>query len=54
MIRSLKLRHCFFSFVAEHNLPFAISDHFTKLCKKMFTDSEFAKGFACVRTKLPK
>jgi hypothetical protein len=41
----------FSNFVAEHNLPFAISDHFTKLCKKMFTDSEIAKGFACGRTK---
>ena len=41
----------FSNFVAEHNLPFAISDYFTKLCKKMFTDSEIANGFACGRTK---
>ena len=34
----IKAETLFFNFVAEHNLPFAISDHFTKLCKKMFTD----------------
>ena len=47
----IKAETLFSNFVAEHNLPFAISDDFTKLCKKMFTDSEIAKGFACGRTK---
>ena len=30
----------FSNFVAEHNLPFTVSDHFTDLCKKMFPDSK--------------
>ena len=30
----------FARFVAEHNLSFATADHFTKLCKVMFPDSE--------------
>ena len=47
----MKSETLFSNFVAEHNLPFAISEHFTKLCKKMFTNSEIAKGFACGRTK---
>ena len=47
----IKAETSFSNFVAEHNLPFAISDHFTKLCKKMFTDSEIANDFACGRTK---
>ena len=46
-----KAETLFSNFVAEHNLLFAISYHFTKLCKKMFTVSEIAKGFACGRTK---
>ena len=41
----------FTTFVAEHNLPFSIGDHFTKLCKKMFPDSNIAEGFSCGRTK---
>lgn len=38
-------------FVAEHNLSFRTGDHFTKLVKAMFPDSEVAKGFQCSRTK---
>ena len=33
----------FTSFVVEHNLSFASSDYFTKLCKVMFPDSQIAK-----------
>jgi hypothetical protein len=38
-------------FIAEHNLPFAIADHFTQLVPKMFPDSQVAGKFACSRTK---
>ena len=41
----------FTNFVAEHNIPFSLADHFTHLCKEMFTDSDIAKKFACKRTK---
>ena len=41
----------FATFIAEHNLPFAASDHFSKLCKVMFPDSEIAKKFSSGRTK---
>ncbi len=41
----------FVSFIAEHNLPFLTADHFIKLCKKMFPDSNIAQEFACRRTK---
>lgn len=41
----------FVQFVAEHNLPFRVGDHFTKLVKVMFPDSSIAKQFHCSRTK---
>ena len=41
----------FTSFVVEHNLSFATSDHFCKLCKVMFPDSKIAGRFSCGRTK---
>ena len=41
----------FTTFIAEHNLPFLLADHFTKLCKVMFPDSRIANEFACGRTK---
>ena len=41
----------FVQFIAEHNLPFRTGDHFTKLVKSMFPDSEVAKQFQCSRTK---
>ena len=41
----------FATFVAEHNLPFMCADHFTKLCKVMFPDSQIAQSFAAGRTK---
>lgn len=41
----------FSNFVAEHNMAFAVADHFSELCKKMFPDSKIADKFACKRTK---
>ena len=41
----------FATLIAEHNLPFTTSDHFSKLCKVMFPDSEIAKKFSSGRTK---
>jgi hypothetical protein len=41
----------FANFVAEHNLPFTVGDHFTKLVKVMFPDSQIAQKFACGRMK---
>ena len=42
---------CFTRFVAEHNLPFAVADHFNNLVLVMFPDSKIAAEFACARTK---
>ena len=41
----------FATFIAKHNLPFLLSDHFTKLCKVMFLDSKIARSFASFRKK---
>ena len=41
----------FARFVAEHNLPFAVADHFNRLCSVMFPDSKIAAGFSCACTK---
>ena len=41
----------FARFVTEHNLPFAVADHFNKVCSLMFPDSKIAAKFACARTK---
>ena len=41
----------FARFVAEHNLPFALADHFNQLCSLTFPDSKIAAGFSCARTK---
>ena len=46
-----KAESLFIQFVAEHNLPFRTSDHFTKLVKIMFPDSNIARQFHCSRTK---
>ena len=46
-----KAETLFVQFVAEHNLPFRIGDHFTKLVKGMFPDSDIARQFQCSRTK---
>ena len=42
----------FGAFVAEHNLPFAVAEHFSQLVKKMFPDSDIAKRFRCGKTKV--
>ena len=41
----------FAQFVAEHNLPFSIADHYTQLAKQMFPDSQVAERFSCDCTK---
>ena len=41
----------FATFIAEHNLPFLATDHFTRLCKVMSLDSKIAQGFTSGRTK---
>lgn len=46
-----KAEALFVQFVAEHNLPFRVGDHFTKLVKSMFPDSNVARQFQCSRTK---
>ena len=46
-----ELHVCFARFVVEHNLPFAVADHFNKLAPLMFPDSKIANEFACARTK---
>lgn len=38
-------------FIAEHNLPFTLSDHMVELCKVMFPDSAIAQGTCMKRTK---
>ena len=39
------------NFIVQHNLPFTVSDHLTKMFPKMFNDSKIAKQYACERTK---
>ena len=49
-----KIQHAealFVQFIVEHNLPFHTGDHFTKLVKSMFPDSEITQHFQCSRTK---
>ena len=46
-----KAESLFIQFVAEHNLPFRTGDHFTRLVKSMFPDSNIARQFHCSRTK---
>ena len=41
----------FAKFVAEHNLPFLVADHFSCLAKVMFPDSKIAEAYSCARTK---
>ena len=41
----------FAKFVAEHNLPFLVADHFSRLTKVMFPDSKIAEAYSCARTK---
>ena len=39
-------------FFAEHNIPFAVSDHFKAVCQKAFPDSAIAKDISEKRTKM--
>ena len=39
------------AFVAEHNLPFALTEHIPELLTKICSDSEIAKNVKCGRTK---
>ena len=41
----------FSMFIAEHNLPFLVADHFTHLTSAMFPDSKIAKAFSAAKTK---
>lgn len=41
----------FANFIAEHNLPFLLADHFTCLTSVMFPDSQIAKAFKSAHTK---
>ena len=47
----MRAEFLFADFVAEHNIPFLVSDCFTRLCKAMFTNSKIASKFACGSTK---
>ena len=49
--RVTKAEVIFSYFVAEHNLPMLVADHFSELVKVMFPDSQIAKDFGCRRTK---
>ena len=42
----------FAKFVAEHNLPFLVADHFSRLTKVMFPDSKVAEAYSCARIKI--
>ena len=42
----------FVQFVAEHNLSFRTGDHFSKLVKSMFPDSEIARQFQCTNQNI--
>ena len=44
-------KNLFTNFLAEHNVPLSVADHFGSLLKKMCPDSEIAKKYACTRTK---
>lgn len=41
----------FTSFLVEHNIPLAVSDHAGHLFRAMFPDSAIAKKYGCARTK---
>lgn len=41
----------FAQFIAEHNLPFSVGDHLTKIVKKAFPDSKIVEKFQCGHTK---
>jgi hypothetical protein len=41
----------FANFLAEHNVPFMLADHYTHLASAMVPDSQVAKEFRCAATK---
>ena len=41
----------FANFIAEHNLPFSTTNHFSRLTHVMFPDSKVARAFKSTRTK---
>lgn len=41
----------FANFIAKHNLPFLLADHYTHLAHVMFPDSKIADAFSSARTK---
>ncbi len=47
----IKAETLFVNALVEHNISFAVADHFNDLFRAMFPDSEIAKKFACRRTK---
>ena len=49
--QAMKAEIYFAKFVAEHNLPFLVADHFSHLAKVMFPDSKIAEAYSCARTK---
>lgn len=51
MVSESEVLGSFARFAAEHNLPFTIADHFTRLCKVMFPDSKVADSFSCAHVK---
>ena len=44
----------FSELLAEHNAPFALSDHFTKLVKRIFPDSNMLKSIYVVGARVPR
>ena len=49
--QAMKAEIYFAKFVAKHNLPFLVADHFSRLTKVMFPDSKIAEAYSCARTK---
>ena len=37
--------------IVQHNVPLAVSDHLSPICKEIFEDSEVAQAYGCARTK---
>eukprot|EP00745_Piridium_sociabile_P044218 TRINITY_DN9223_c0_g2_i7.p1 TRINITY_DN9223_c0_g2~~TRINITY_DN9223_c0_g2_i7.p1 ORF type:complete len:286 (-),score=56.51 TRINITY_DN9223_c0_g2_i7:367-1224(-) len=49
--RVIRAEAMFTSFLVEHNVPLAASDHAGKLFRSMFPDSNIAEAYRCARTK---
>ena len=37
--------------IVQHNLPFSLADHLSKIYPIMFPDLKITKGFSCAQTK---